>query len=57
MEQQFLVNRVINIKTDSETHNIVLLLSENDKMRCFEVIQEAVATAKNADLKHRISDL
>ena len=47
-EQQFLVNRVINIRTDSETHKIVLLLSENEKMRCFEAIQEAVAVAKKS---------
>ncbi|WP_457126725.1 hypothetical protein [Mucilaginibacter sp. HD30] len=46
MEQQFLVNRVISIRTGSETHKIVLLLSENEKMRCFEAIQEAVAAAK-----------
>jgi hypothetical protein len=45
-EQQFFVNRVINIRTGSETHKIVLLLSENEKMRCFEAIQEAVAAAK-----------
>lgn len=45
-EQQFLVNRVINIRTGSETHKIVLLLSENEKMRCLEAIHEAVAAAK-----------
>lgn len=48
-EQQFLVNRVISIRAGSETHKIVLLLSEKEKMRCFEAIQEAVAAAK----KHR----
>ena len=45
-EQQFLVNRVIIIRPGSETHKIVLLLSENEKMRCFEAIQDAVAAAK-----------
>jgi len=45
IEQQFLVNRVIAIKAGSEIHKIVLLLSEREKMRCFEVIREAVHAA------------
>lgn len=49
MEQQFLVNRVIRIQTGPETHKIVLLLSESEKMRCFEAIREAVAAAKRTD--------
>ena len=51
MEQQFLVNRVINIGTDSETHKIVLLFSENEKMRCFDAIKDAVAAAKKSRLE------
>ncbi|RYY34886.1 MAG: hypothetical protein EOP46_11925 [Sphingobacteriaceae bacterium] len=46
IEQQFLVNRVISIRTGSETHKIVLMLSENEKMRCFEAIQEAIVATK-----------
>ena len=46
MEQQFMVNRVINIRTVSEIHKIVLLLSENEKMRCFEAIEGAILAAK-----------
>ena len=48
MEQQLLVNRVISIRTVSETHKIVLLLSEKEKMSCFEAIQLAVAAAKKS---------
>jgi Co/Zn/Cd efflux system component len=46
IDQQFLVNRVIIIRTVSKTHKIVLLLSESEKMRCLDAIQEAAAVAK-----------
>jgi hypothetical protein len=46
MEQQILVNRVIRIHTGSETHKIVLLLSEKEKMRCFDAIRAAVEAAR-----------
>jgi hypothetical protein len=55
--QQLLVNRAINIRTGSETHNIVLLLSQNEKMNCFKAIQETLAAAKKRRLKRQISDL
>ena len=46
MEQHFLANRIINIQTGEEKHRIVLLLSESEKMTCFDAIKDAVQAAR-----------
>jgi hypothetical protein len=55
MEQHFFANRFISIRTLSETHKIILILSEGDKIHCFEAIQEAVVAARKRGPEDRIA--
>jgi hypothetical protein len=50
MEQHFFANRFISIRTLSETHRIVLMLFESEKIRCFDDIKAAVEAATKRNL-------
>ncbi|WP_457132149.1 hypothetical protein [Mucilaginibacter sp. UYNi724] len=46
MKQEFFTNGVVTIQTLSETHRIILMLSESEKIRCLDVIRGAVEAAR-----------